>query len=93
MDLNSQYLHIWHKRLAHASYDALQHINSLYVPSFLTNKNNLQACEICHKAKQTRLLFPVEVSSTTARFKLVHIDCRALTLSLSDRNQLHANFG
>lgn len=34
----------------------------------------MEACEICHKAKQTRLPFPVRTNITTARFELVHMD-------------------
>lgn len=69
-------LSIWQKRLAHTSYIALQHLNSLDV-SLTIDKNKktcLQACEICHKAKQTRLPFPTHTSNTSKTFQIVHID-------------------
>lgn len=50
--LNTSHLCTWHKRLADAPYNVLQHISSPDVSAFVTNKTELQACEICHKAKQ-----------------------------------------
>lgn len=52
-------LHTWHRRLAHAPFSVLQHIKCQEIMHCLTNecKNKLQACEACHKAKQTRSPF------------------------------------
>lgn len=69
-------LFIWHKRLAHAFYVTLQHLNSPDVSLVLNDnkKNDLQACEICHIAKQARLPFPTHTNNTSSTFELVHVD-------------------
>lgn len=69
-------LHIWHKRLAHASYTTLQHLNSLDILLILDSnkKNDLHACEVRHKAKQARLPFHVSTRNTTTDFELLHMD-------------------
>lgn len=72
--LNTSHLCTWHKRLGHAPYIVLQHINSPDISSTITNKTKLQACDICHKAKQTRLPFPISTSITSAKFELIHAD-------------------
>lgn len=74
--LNSNTLHlcVWHMRLAHASHTVLQHIKSPDVRIPSTDKSQLQACEVCHKAKQTRLPFPVRTSTSSAKFELIHMD-------------------
>lgn len=72
----SSHLHIWHKRLTHTSYITLHHLNSPDISLVLNagEKENLQACEVCHKAKQTRLPFNQRTSDTTTILKLVHLD-------------------
>lgn len=72
--VNSVHLSTCHKRLAHASYYVLQHIRSSDVPSLISSKINLRACEICHKEKQTRLHFPIRNNTTSVKFELVHMD-------------------
>lgn len=54
------HVHIWHKRLAHAPFLVLQHIEHLKLPPVLTENERvrLKAYESCHKVKQTRLPFP-----------------------------------
>lgn len=67
-----QRLYTWHQRLGHASSDALQHIKPLNLPTPLTSKDALKACEICHKGKQVRLPFPISTSNNEAAFELMH---------------------
>lgn len=38
-DYDPLHLHIWHKRLAHASHTTLQHMNSPDIPKLITEKN------------------------------------------------------
>lgn len=71
---DTSHMSTWHKRLAYASFTALQHINFSCDPSLTVDKTNLCACEICHKSKQTRLPFPISTSVTQAKFELIHMD-------------------
>ncbi|KAL0427172.1 UNVERIFIED_CONTAM: hypothetical protein Slati_2892000 [Sesamum latifolium] len=45
---------LWHKRLGHASVEAIQHISSIKVQHY----SNMSPCDICHYSKQQRLPFP-----------------------------------
>ncbi|XP_061371753.1 uncharacterized protein LOC133314306 [Gastrolobium bilobum] len=62
---------LWHNRLGHASYDILS-----LVPEFkdLQNKVVCKACEVCHRAKQTRSMFPISFSRSKECFDLIHCD-------------------
>lgn len=46
------------------------------IPLVLTDnyKKDFHTCEVCHKAKQSRLPFPMSTTNTTSIFELVHID-------------------
>lgn len=65
--------YIWHKRLAHISDNALQHIKSpdIFIPPN-NRKGDLEICEVFHKAKKTRLPFPTWTNCTLV--VLVHMD-------------------
>lgn len=69
-------LHIRNKRLAHALYSLLCHINSSDIPIVLNDDktNDLKDCEVCHRAKQTRHPFLTLTSNGSSIFKLVHVD-------------------
>ncbi|KAL2250242.1 UNVERIFIED_CONTAM: Retrovirus-related Pol polyprotein from transposon RE1 [Sesamum indicum] len=61
---------IWHARLGHASMAAIKHIQECNLSS-----NSLEMkCEICPKAKQSRIPFKCSDSHTTTPFELVHLD-------------------
>ncbi|KAF7810397.1 uncharacterized protein G2W53_037140 [Senna tora] len=57
----------WHHRLGHA-------------PLFVLNKakigvaSSLPVCDICYKAKQQRMVFPVSSSRASDLFSLIHVD-------------------
>ncbi|GLT39324.1 hypothetical protein SLA2020_135220 [Shorea laevis] len=63
-------LELWHRRLGHVSIDRLSKIPFL---SFNTGKS-MKICDICHKAKQTRLPFPKSNNISTQPFALIHCD-------------------
>lgn len=73
---NFMQVKIWHKRLAHAPYIILQHINLPKITAKLTDaeRGELQICDICHKAKQVRQPFPTRNSCSATNFELVHLD-------------------
>ncbi|KAL2242369.1 UNVERIFIED_CONTAM: Retrovirus-related Pol polyprotein from transposon RE1 [Sesamum indicum] len=61
---------LWHARLGHASMAAIKHIQECNLSS-----NSLEMkCEICPKAKQSRIPFKYSDSHTTTPFELVHLD-------------------
>ena len=41
---------------------------------FLSNKDQIQICDVCPKAKQHRLPFPLSTISTVCTFELIHVD-------------------
>ncbi|KAL2249476.1 UNVERIFIED_CONTAM: Retrovirus-related Pol polyprotein from transposon TNT 1-94 [Sesamum indicum] len=59
---------LWHKRLGHASLQAIKHLVDIDTDATQT------LCEVCHKAMQTRLPFPTSVSHSCIPFELVHMD-------------------
>ncbi|KAL0309706.1 UNVERIFIED_CONTAM: Retrovirus-related Pol polyprotein from transposon TNT 1-94 [Sesamum radiatum] len=61
---------VWHNRLGHASVEAIKHIQEVDCTEFSSNI----PCDTCHKAKQSRIPFPVSSSHATAIFDLVHMD-------------------
>lgn len=84
--------YIWHKsRLAHASDNTLQHIKFLgvFIPSNNRKMDNLEACEVCDRAKQTRLPFPTHTSCTSATSELIHMD---LWVSYSHPSLTHTSY-
>ncbi|KAL0397063.1 UNVERIFIED_CONTAM: Retrovirus-related Pol polyprotein from transposon TNT 1-94 [Sesamum calycinum] len=61
---------VWHNRLGHASVEAIKHIQEVDCTELSSNT----PCDTCHKAKQSRIPFPVSSSHATAIFDLVHMD-------------------
>ncbi|KAK4400516.1 hypothetical protein Sango_1157700 [Sesamum angolense] len=61
---------VWHNRLGHASVEAIKHIQEVDCTEFSSNT----PCDTCHKAKQSRIPFPVSSSHAAAIFDLVHMD-------------------
>ncbi|PWA71822.1 ribonuclease H-like domain-containing protein [Artemisia annua] len=63
--------HLWHCRLGHPSDQVLKVLNK---DLKFDNKNNVEVCEICQKAKQTREPFPLSEHKTSMLADLVHLD-------------------
>ena len=61
---------LWHLRFGHLPFDKLYH-----VCSDVSSHPNVDCfCQICPKAKQSKLSFPISVSTTSRCFELLHID-------------------
>ncbi|GKV43433.1 hypothetical protein SLEP1_g50721 [Rubroshorea leprosula] len=61
---------VWHKRLGHISLDRLSKI-----PSLCSCPSNIKhVCDVCHRAKQTRLPFPISKNVSNRIFALIHCD-------------------
>lgn len=73
----------WHQRLGHPSYGSLAQLSMLC--DFHLNKDSLDCCDVCHRAKQTRNSFPLSDSRANKPFDLIHGDLwgRYHTSSLS----------
>ncbi|XP_071727271.1 uncharacterized protein [Rutidosis leptorrhynchoides] len=65
------YCKLWHARLGHLSDQVL---NVLKNKLSLKGDFNTEPCEICHKAKQTRLPFPLSEQKTKSLGDLIHLD-------------------
>ncbi|PWA97255.1 ribonuclease H-like domain-containing protein [Artemisia annua] len=63
--------HLWHCRLGHPSDQVLKVLNK---DLKFDNKNNVEVCEICQQAKQTREPFPLSEHKTSMLADLVHLD-------------------
>ncbi|XP_060195426.1 uncharacterized protein LOC132624703 [Lycium barbarum] len=60
---------LWHVRLGHLPFSAMKHLSFLHcdsVSDFI--------CDICPKARQTRLSFPISSIKTKSMFEVIHID-------------------
>ncbi|KAK4381686.1 hypothetical protein Sango_2731900 [Sesamum angolense] len=66
----ANYAHFDDEFAGHASMHAIKHILALDCSD---DANNIP-CEICHKAKQSRIPFPVSSSHSVASFDLIHMD-------------------
>ncbi|KAL0401838.1 UNVERIFIED_CONTAM: Retrovirus-related Pol polyprotein from transposon RE1 [Sesamum latifolium] len=61
---------LWHKRLGHASMHAIKHIFDCNIYD-----NSLDmVCDVCPKAKQSRVPFPLSESHSEIAFELIHLD-------------------
>lgn len=60
----------WHSRLGHPADPALNVLKN----SLNFNSDALPPCEVCHKAKQTRVPFPLSHKTTSSLGDLVHLD-------------------
>ena len=64
------FVSLWHRHLGHPSSSILSFLPSISVK----NNSHLGPCDVCHRAKQTRLSFPLSVSHASEPFELVHGD-------------------
>lgn len=62
---------VWHKRLGHPSNTVLSTLKSALN---LSDFDLSDSCDVCHKVKQSRKLFPLSSHRSTALFDLVHAD-------------------
>ncbi|KAL2239042.1 UNVERIFIED_CONTAM: Retrovirus-related Pol polyprotein from transposon RE2 [Sesamum indicum] len=60
----------WHHRLGHIPLLVMRHIPFLNSAAMILD----DSCETCHKAKQTRSIFPSSTSHSKAPFDLIHLD-------------------
>ncbi|XP_019244321.1 PREDICTED: uncharacterized protein LOC109224189 [Nicotiana attenuata] len=75
--LNSESIHVnvipdvklWHERLGHVPFSAMKHLHFFHCGS-----NFDFICDICPKAKQTRIPFPISNIKTKHVFDLIHVD-------------------
>lgn len=79
---NISHLYTWHRRLAHTPLSVMQYIKFLEITPSISRKHiiEMQTCEACHKAKQSRLPFLIRTSNVSGIFELLHVDIWALTL-------------
>ncbi|KAK4404531.1 hypothetical protein Sango_0821700 [Sesamum angolense] len=61
---------VWHTRLGHTSLQAIKHIQDLS----LIELNTELVCDVCQKAKQTRVSFSLSSSRSLELFDLVSLD-------------------
>lgn len=62
---------LWHLRLGHLPFDKLKHIQPTCSVKDCINSS---ICQICPKAKQTRLCFPDSSIKSTCIFQMLHVD-------------------
>jgi len=83
---------VWHQRLGHMSCNKMYIVPKLAMPHDKV-KNFL--CDICPKARQTKLPFPHSTTSSTSAFWLIHIDTWGLyhtkTYTLMTSLELHGH--
>ena len=62
---------LWHKRLGHPSLQTMGHL-----PHITRDKINfdITTCNICHRSKQTRNIFPLSENKENSLFELIHCD-------------------
>ncbi|KAL2932871.1 Retrovirus-related Pol polyprotein from transposon RE1 [Bienertia sinuspersici] len=61
---------LWHLRLGHLPFNKLQYVDT----SLKCSPEHGNTCQVCPKAKQTRLSFPVSFSTTHTKFEIIHVD-------------------
>jgi len=59
----------WHCRLGHPSSQALS-----YISSNIRSRSSNNLCDVCLRAKQTRVSFPISENKATSCFHLIHCD-------------------
>nr|KYP37488.1 Retrovirus-related Pol polyprotein from transposon TNT 1-94 [Cajanus cajan] len=62
---------LWHFRLGHASNKCIDVIKSKFP---FVKKDKSYVCDVCHYAKQRRLIFPISTSKSEKCFNLIHVD-------------------
>lgn len=63
---------LWHSRMGHPCFQALQSLSKFLQCSF--NSNKVYCCDICHRAKHCRSPFPLSNNKTKEAFDLIHCD-------------------
>lgn len=61
---------LWHCKLGYVPFDVIQNI----IPSIVGKCNELSSCEVCVKAKQTRLEFLDSNTHSKKSFDVIHVD-------------------
>lgn len=69
-ETGSEEAKLWHLRLGHMPFNKLHHVCSVH----RMNKCPDSICQICPRARQSRLPFPVSSIHASKRFELLHID-------------------
>ena len=64
---------LWHRRLGHPSSQALSKVFSDILIN-ISSKYKDRACDVCLRAKQSRIPFPVSESKVSQCFDLIHCD-------------------
>ncbi|XP_075098788.1 uncharacterized protein LOC142175707 [Nicotiana tabacum] len=62
-------VNLWHIRLGHLPFLSMKHLSFISLPS-----NSDCFCQICPKARQTRIPFPLSQIKLTRAFELIHVD-------------------
>lgn len=60
---------LWHVRLGHMPYSSMTNVSFLSIPSHFNCH-----CDVCPRARQSRLPFPISQITSKANFDLIHID-------------------
>lgn len=63
---------LWRKRLGHPSNISLSYLSG--VCSFTSSNNGVECCDVCHRAKQTRIFFSLSDNKASCAFELIHCD-------------------
>lgn len=64
----------WHISLGHPSYTAMKHLQLIDKKELEACADQIESCEVCAKAKQSRNSFPVLNRRSNALFEIVHAD-------------------
>lgn len=62
---------LWHKRLGHLSKRNLLYLSGV---CGFTCSTDIECCDMCHRAKQTQIPFPLSDNKASRAFELVHCD-------------------
>jgi len=63
---------LWHRRLGHPFFDSLSALSAS--SGFKLYKEFFECCDVCHRAKQIRSLFPISSTRANKPFSLIHCD-------------------
>ena len=64
---------LWHRRLGHPSNQALSSLSTI-ISEVVGSSNHKEFCDVCLRAKQTRLSFNFSENKAAKPFDLVHCD-------------------
>ena len=64
---------LWHRRLGHPSNQALSTLSAI-ISEVVGSSNHKELCDVCLRAKQTRLSFNVSENKAAKPFDLIHCD-------------------